>query len=319
MTRSIVVAGVGQLGSRYIQGLAHYYEPLNIYAFDISEKSLANAQLRWKEIKPLPDHCLSVISDVSKLPKEVDLVIVASTASIRLSLVASLVHALSSQYWLLEKVLATSVDDIYKIQHLLQGSMAWVNTPRMYFPLFQQFSRHLSNNVCHIEYPNMAGIACNAIHLIDYFSRSINTEVEFIDVRALQEWEPSTKREMVYEVSGDLIVLYKNGSTLKIHGTPNGNSLKKSFTVSIHKPTEEIWCVVPANNLAFSSRGDSLEATSTLYQSEFTATLVYDIFNTKSPLLPTLDQSISQHLPFIDALVSHWCDKMSTSSSIPIT
>ena len=319
MTRSVVVAGVGQLGSRYIQGLAKYHEPLNIYAFDISKNSLENAQFRWREVGPPHYHSLSLVSDISQLPTHVDLVIVASTAQTRSSLVGSLSNYLSSHYWILEKVLATSLDDLCKIKHILHGSSAWVNTPRMYFPLFQRLSPHLKHKVCHIEYPNMAGIACNAIHLIDYFARSINSDVLSVDPWALEYWEPSTKRPATYDVTGDLSVSYQNGSTLKIHGSPNGNSLGKAFTVTIHQHIDEIWCIQPNKNLAFSSRGDILEASATLYQSDFTAQLLEDIFHNQSPLLPTLEQSISQHLPFIDALVRHWCDSVSESSSVPIT
>ncbi len=319
MTKLIVVAGVGQLGSRYLQGLASYAEPLKIYAFDILDNSLSNAQIKWNEAQPLAHHSLSLISDISQLPSSVDLVIVASTASTRSALVSSLSKILSSPYWLLEKVLATSPEDLLDIKQCLRGAMTWVNTPRMYFPLFSELSNHLSECVCHVEYPNMSGLACNSIHLIDYFSRSINTDVKSVNVEGLDVWTPSTKRPSIFEVSGDLCVTYRNGSSLKIHGSPYGNFLGKTFTISIMEPSPEIWCISPSQNLAFSNLGLSIQGQSALYQSEITPIVIDDIFNSQSPLLPTLDQSCAQHLPFISALLSHWCDNMNISSSLPIT
>ena len=319
MNRTIVVAGVGQLGSRYLQGLSNYPIPLNILAFDISDKSLSNAHLRWKEAMPASHHSLLLSSDINDLPPNVDLVIVSSTASNRAALVYKLSNVLASPYWLLEKVLATSVDDLLKIKNCLNGAMAWVNTPRMYMPLYHQLSHYLHGKICHIDYFNMSGIACNAIHLIDYFSRSLTTDIASVDPSGLSNWEASKKRPSTFEVSGDLCISYGNGSSLKIHGSPFGSLLAKAFTISIIDSFPEVWCVYPSQNIAFSNRGESIEGLSVLYQSEITSTIVDDIFNSQSPLLPTLDQSLSQHLPFINALVSHWCDNMNLSSYVPIT
>lgn len=319
MTKSILVAGVGQLGSRYLQGLAKYPEPLNIYAFDIIDSSLSNALIKWNEALPLEHHSLSLISDISSLPSSFDLVIVASTASSRYVLVHTLINRLSSRFWLLEKVLATSSEDLFNIKECLRGSLVWVNTPRMYFPLFRDLSHYLSGKVCHIDYPNMSGMACNSIHLIDYFSRSIKSEVASVYVDGLGVWTPSTKRPLIFEISGYLCVTLANGSTLNIIGSPSGNSLGKLFTISITDLVPDIWCVSPSQNIAFSNYGHTIKGSSSLYQSEITSTIVNDIFNSQSPLLPTLDQSYSQHLPFINALLQHWCDNMYISSCVPIT
>ena len=40
MSNNLLIAGAGQLGSRYLQGLALFDKPLNIWVYDISEASL---------------------------------------------------------------------------------------------------------------------------------------------------------------------------------------------------------------------------------------------------------------------------------------
>ena len=49
MAYNILIAGAGQLGSRYLQGLSKFKDLLNIYVFDISDDSLKMAQSRWEE------------------------------------------------------------------------------------------------------------------------------------------------------------------------------------------------------------------------------------------------------------------------------
>ena len=46
----IFLVGVGQLGSRYLQGLATFEIPIEIFVVDPNEKSLETAQLRWEEV-----------------------------------------------------------------------------------------------------------------------------------------------------------------------------------------------------------------------------------------------------------------------------
>ena len=49
MSATILIAGAGQLGSRYLQGLANCQNTLDIYVQDISKQSLQIAKQRWEE------------------------------------------------------------------------------------------------------------------------------------------------------------------------------------------------------------------------------------------------------------------------------
>ena len=50
MSATILITGAGQLGSRYLQGLANCRETLDIYVNDISEQSLQIAKQRWEQV-----------------------------------------------------------------------------------------------------------------------------------------------------------------------------------------------------------------------------------------------------------------------------
>ena len=51
---TILIAGAGQLGSRYLQGLANCQNNLNIFVLDISEQSLQIAKQRWEQVVKYP-------------------------------------------------------------------------------------------------------------------------------------------------------------------------------------------------------------------------------------------------------------------------
>ena len=50
MSAAILIAGTGQLGSRYLQGMANCRNTLDIYVQDISEQSLQIAKQRWEQV-----------------------------------------------------------------------------------------------------------------------------------------------------------------------------------------------------------------------------------------------------------------------------
>ena len=50
MSSLILISGSGQLGSRYLQGMARCDLPLKIFVHDLSIKSLEIAKQRWEEV-----------------------------------------------------------------------------------------------------------------------------------------------------------------------------------------------------------------------------------------------------------------------------
>ena len=81
MSATILIAGAGQLGSRYLQGLANCQNNLNIFVLDISEQSLQIAKQRWEQVVktvspdtvsgmtvPAIQHKVTFLSSFEKIP-----------------------------------------------------------------------------------------------------------------------------------------------------------------------------------------------------------------------------------------------------------
>ena len=78
----ILIAGAGQLGSRYLQGLANCQNTLDIYVQDISKQSLQIAKQRWEDAcqttlavsgvsnYPSYHNQITFVSSFDKLPNE---------------------------------------------------------------------------------------------------------------------------------------------------------------------------------------------------------------------------------------------------------
>ena len=59
MSATILIAGAGQLGSRYLHGMANCRNILDIYVHDIYKQSLQIAKQRWEQVFHMatPSYC----------------------------------------------------------------------------------------------------------------------------------------------------------------------------------------------------------------------------------------------------------------------
>ncbi len=128
----ILISGVGQLGSRHLQGLAYSANPLQIHLHDVSAASLETALGRWREVAAADSvHQVRLHNDFATLPKSIDIVIVATTAGVRPEVVRAITQQAKVEGWVLEKVHAQSEAGLEDLIELAgQGACAWVNTPR---------------------------------------------------------------------------------------------------------------------------------------------------------------------------------------------
>src|SRR3989337_2254386 len=99
---TILIAGAGQLGSRYLQGLVKCGLPLAIHVQDCCAESLDRAQQRWKEMASTGfSHDVSFQSSLELVPRELDMAIVATTADVRSKVVGEIANHAGVRFWVL--------------------------------------------------------------------------------------------------------------------------------------------------------------------------------------------------------------------------
>lgn len=316
MKNKVLIVGAGQLGSRYLQGLSKVTEPLDIWVVDPSAESLTRAEQRWNEMQPAAAHEVHYVSAQSTLPRNMDLAIVATTADVRNAVIAEIGQHVEIRHWVLEKVLTQSAAEIVDLQKMLGNcKSAWVNTPMHLWPLYRKIRElYQANTPIEASFEGFRGLACNAIHYIDFVSRWNGAPLTEVDASGLQpEWY-AAKRSGFYEIDGEICVSFADGSRLKLASDRNNLGYKVKLKIA-----GDEWQVTESEGIARATDGRIIDGTIE-FQSKLTAPMTQAIFAGVPCGLPTLAESAQQHILFLNALLEHWNRHMPNKlERLPIT
>ena len=315
--KKILIAGTGQLGSRYLQGLALYKEPIKIWLQDPSENAIQVALDRWAAVvKENCQHQIKVSGSGANPPETFDLAIVSTNADIRPVVTSAIARQHEVRNWLLEKVLAQSETGINQIMRATNDRPAWVNTPMHLWSLYSNLRGALKKqSPIHAFIDNFEGLACSSIHFIDYIARCNDSQVVNIDASRLHPQWVEAKRTGFMEVNGELRVEFSDGSTLCLIGNRDAPYHYKAKVAC----NGEVWEVNDQEGLATSDTGREVKGR-TEFQSELTASILESIFTSGTCGLPTLAESANQHEKLLSALLAHYnAWKGVPAESVPIT
>lgn len=313
----ILIAGAGELGSRYLQGLAKATTALEIYVFDLNLASLRQAKERLEDVvNDKSIHKVKFIDCIKFLPGVVDVAIISTTAGSRQDVVETIDGAANISNWILEKVLAQSTGDIDKIQNILEDKRAWVNTPRRISSLYINLREAIKP-----ESPTTIkvhggswGLACNAIHFLDLLGWMTNSQLLSIDASGLNSSWFESKRPGNWDVYGELIATYSNGSKLILTSIEGPYSL----LVEMENGGNE-WMIDEISGLAKCDDGKSIHG-KLLMQSEMTSDVINKIIYEGKSDLPCLKDSSQIHKILIEELLMQWRSNMDINAKkLPIT
>lgn len=293
-TLRILLVGLGNIGSRYLQGCVASEIPISV---DIVEPNIDayhrgvglvgvnkrdNIEIARRHIDDL--HCIY------------DLIIIATSSEPRAEIVQNLSGLTSAKGWVLEKVLAQSSDELSQILEALDGELAWVNTPRRITPLYRQLKSHISTEGpmnFSVEWDGFS-LGCNSIHFIDVVSWLSESQVSDIQIETEKGWYPA-KRLGYSEFDGRVLANFIDGSKLEISNICSGDPNIQLKTNASDLSILEMEGVYDGSKKLINRR---LE-----YQSELTPSIISAIVNRETAdFLPTLEESVEQHMRFFGAL-----------------
>jgi hypothetical protein len=314
----VLVSGAGQLGSRYLQGLAKCHLPLRIFVQDSSPESLARARIRWDEVRgPAPIHNVSYHADIRALPREIDVSIVSTTADVRPRVVSEIAGHAAVRFWVLEKVLAQSQSDIDEIVSSVgSNSGAWINTPRRVMPWHWQIKAQLSLATpitLHVE-GGAWGLACNAIHFLDLLAWWSGETLQTVSTERLATDWFASKRSGIREIEGTLEAKFSGGSSASLSADDSAEPVHAEVTDG-----RRIWVISESEGSAVCTDGLVIPGR-LAYQSELTAPLIESVLQGNGCELPTLEESAAMHRVFINGMLQHWRHTGDASAlAVPIT
>jgi predicted dehydrogenase len=316
--KRVCIIGVGQLGSRYLQGLSSCDEKLEIFAVEPSASARSIARKRWDEVAGQDmAHKLFFFNSIHEVKEDIDLAIVSTSADVRLQAIEIALNSFKVQYWILEKVLAQSEYELTRIESVLgQAKGAWVNTPRRVMKLYSNVIEKIRKDNPRIIKIDGGGwgLACNAIHFIDLAHFIFQDKLTCIGVEKLCNSWVAAKRINYFEVTGGLEVEFANNKELHI------NCSKDQSPIFIEIETENgLWTIDESAGIVKSSDGIIFKG-NLEHQSAMTSKIVNEILRIGKCPLPTLHQSVSLHIPLIRALLAHWNKNMKQNAwKVPVT
>ncbi|MHB1126563.1 MAG: Gfo/Idh/MocA family oxidoreductase [Bacillota bacterium] len=308
---NICIIGAGQLGSRHLQALSLIDRKVFIQMVDPNEASLEIARKRFLEMKNNNNvKSLKYLTSIEALPNEIDLVIVATTADVRYSVLKTLLEKRQVRYLILEKILFQKVEDYSNIGKLIisKGIPAWVNCPRRIWPLYQ----HIKNkfvDVNQIEYSVSGsnwGLASNAIHFIDCFSfitgeNNLDLTSEYLDAKIMNSNRPG-----FIEFTGSLLGKSERGSFISLKSDKEGvdplviKISSKTINCTVNETEQKAWISMSSNDWKLDELSFSIP-----YQSQMTHLVVKKILDTGLCELTAYEESSKLHIQYIECLIKH--------------
>ena len=173
-SRALLV-GCGQLGSRHLQALAQLPEISHIDVVDPRPEALLLGRERLAELSDRVSGArVRWLSSLDDAGGRGALCIVATQAQGRCQLVRDVVQRLHYRAFLLEKLVAQSMDDYDALMEfcVLQGVSAWVNCKTRAYPFHQRAKQRLDPSeplIMHVVGGNH-GLANNGVHGADLFA-----------------------------------------------------------------------------------------------------------------------------------------------------
>lgn len=321
MKKNIVIVGAGNLGRRHMQSLGLSVSDIQVTVVDPFEESLKLARELF-DVSGISGE-LKTYSDIGAVKENIDVAIVATTASVRLPILRALLDS-GTKYVVLEKVAFTSVQDIQDAKALVReaGATCWVNCPRRLYPFYNELEATLSNldvQEFSVEGSDF-GMACNGIHFIDLLAYLTGNSEYLVDMSEVSEIEES-KRKGFYEFYGVMKGHFGNGTSfkLKCDKAEAAPSYRISFKVDggsivIDELAKTVNAELPDGhrvNVEFDMP----------YQSALTGPLVDSILRSGTCGLTTLEESMMLHSPFVEEAYRIYKEAVGENeeSRVPIT
>ena len=309
--KKILLAGFGNIGYRYAEGLSGVSDfDIDLNILEPNRLVFKNNLVRLTDQGAMKNHKISHI-DLEELSGAFDLAIVSTDSKYRLSLVSQIKSKSNPQNWILEKVLARSVNELDQIAQTIVRGNAWVNTPRRLTSIYKLLkSKFCKEKIKLSVRVKSFAIGCNAIHFIDTVCWLTGEDLIKVEVEASSNWHDA-KRTGYKEFTGTLRAYYEKGSVLLI------DNVCDNINEGIFLETEgQTFHIDETHGVQI---GSELYESRMEYQSELTADLVKKILMHGKSELPTLSESIKQHRLFFSGIMD--CKRLTKFEDgfIPIT
>ena len=278
----IAVIGVGNIGMRYVQGINKSFPAADLF--------LVDSAARMQELAALNMSNVTLLTSLDDMPDAIDIIAVATSCEPRLQIYKRCL-ALKPRYVILEKYLFKSrqeFEECLQLDRVPTYVNQWMYGSRAFDQLFESDveSVRLSGSGW--------GLACNAVHWIDVFKRHMRVDkLRVGEATSVSKVFPS-KRPGYEEIFGTLVFEdcdSEKSFALVDEGDPGLVGMQEINVDGIRY-------VFDFKQI---THGDKIVGQFP-YLSEVIGGITGDILQYGSCHLPTLEESVAQHLLIEDIL-----------------
>jgi hypothetical protein len=308
---TIAIIGSGQIGSRHLQAFSLIDRPVSVQVVDPDTESLKVAKERLNQCGELANVLkVDFLDSINALSDNLDLVIVATGAKVRRSVVESLLTQKKVRFLILEKFLFQKAEDLQYINELLNnaGVKTWVNCPFRMVPFYKELKTKI-NKTTSLDYNvsgSLIGIGCNAIHYLDmlaYFSGQSDFKL-FNDL--LDKAIIPSKRPGFIEFTGTLHGVSPEGSRFVLTSFAQGEApvvisiVTNTLRCLIRENEAKCWISEASTNWVWQEIDFVIP-----FQSQLTHLAIQKILDTGSCDLTTYEESSKLHKQLLKTFSKH--------------
>jgi len=291
----VVLVGVGEIGSRHLQGLTRCHVPLRIFGVEPNLQRVEVALDRWKQVNESNQgiHHLE-FSALREVPDCVDVAIVATSATARLEAAHSLAQGRKVKSWIFEKWITNRVDELPEFLHFCAGgSQAWVNFPRRVMSWYQEINQLCEQmGVVEVDVKlRPDALFTNSIHFVDLVERWTGENVVSSRWGGVELIPTASKRTGFVDSCGQMTANFSGGSQLKVTSKSGDQrvfpSLRATWRADSLRIDEE------SGVASFGSRGEVVGRLT--YQSELSGQVIEGLLRNQTCHLTRVEHSIQTH------------------------
>ena len=308
--KKIFIIGAGQLGSRHLQALKYVRDVLDIYIIDPSKESLNIAKERYDSLELTDNNNVSYMNSIVDINIEsnIDLVIIATSSNVRSFVTIELLKKFTVNTIIFEKILFQKKDDYFTIKRLLDinNVKAYVNCPMRMMSFYKDIKPLFKGTKFkYLVSGSQFGLVTNLIHFLDHISflnedSEYKANADFLDKEIIK-----SKRDGFYELNGSFQVDFKNGTQgfFNCNSTGNAPIIVQAFNSKVHFISKESEGKVLISKAENDWKWEVITF-NIPFQSQLTTILVESLFDNNTCLLPTYEESMKIHLPYLDSLLN---------------
>lgn len=306
--KTICLVGAGNIGSRHLQALKNVKTPLDISVVDTSTDSLNLAKERYEGFPNSVNskHQLNFYQEIEKLPKQIDIAIIATSSNVRAKVVKKLLNHSLVKFMILEKMLFHRRTDYLFVRKLLKKKKCktFVNCSMRTMPFYFKLKKQIHTPINYLVTGSQYGLITNAIHYIDHMAFLIDSLDFTVNTDSLIHIPIRSRRKGFLELNGTLTVNFMDGSFGSFTCFAKGEA---PIVVEIVSPDFRCISKESENKAYVISAGKKWvwkEIKANIpYQSQMTDKIVNDLLNKGSCQLVNYQESAKIHLTLLESLL----------------